>query len=78
MLGNFVGTNPAGTVSLANDSGIGILNGAAQNIVGGTVAGAGNLVSGNNFIGIQLQGNGSSQNIVQGTLWGWMSLARRL
>ncbi|MBK7895498.1 MAG: hypothetical protein IPJ90_11605 [Anaerolineaceae bacterium] len=70
VLGNFVGTNPAGTVSLANDSGIGILNGAAQNIVGGTVAGAGNLVSGNNFIGIQLQGNGSSQNIVQGNIVG--------
>lgn len=70
VLGNFVGTNPAGTVSLANDSGIGILNGAAQNVVGGTVAGAGNLVSGNNFIGIQLQGNGSSQNIVQGNIVG--------
>ncbi|MEZ4590954.1 MAG: hypothetical protein R3D55_07400 [Chloroflexota bacterium] len=70
VLGNFVGTNPAGTASLANDSGIGILNGAAQNIIGGTLAGAGNLVSGNNFIGIQLQGNGSSQNMVQGNIVG--------
>lgn len=70
VLGNFVGTNPTGTASLANDSGIGILNGAAQNIIGGSVAGAGNLVSGNNFIGIQLQGIGSSQNIVQGNIVG--------
>ena len=70
VLGNFVGTNPTGTAGLANDSGIGILNGAAENIIGGTAAGAGNLVSGNNFIGIQLQGNGSSQNIVQGNIVG--------
>ncbi|MCA9917062.1 MAG: hypothetical protein KC445_03875 [Anaerolineales bacterium] len=70
VLGNYVGTNPTGTASLPNDSGIGIINGAAENSIGGSITGAGNLVSGNNFIGIQLQGNGSSQNIVQGNIVG--------
>jgi len=44
--GNFVGTDASGTGSVSNAAaGIGISNGASGNVVGGTVAGAGNTIS---------------------------------
>src|SRR5712691_9627068 len=45
--GNRIGTNAAGTAALANQTGVNILNGASGNTLGGTTAGAGNLISGN-------------------------------
>src|SRR6185436_9177479 len=68
--GNFIGTDLTGTASLANSgSGIGITN-AAANTIGGIVSGAGNLISGNNNIGIYFQGTGASRNVVQGNFIG--------
>ena len=46
--GNCIGTNAAGTAALANSShGVYVFNGAGSNTIGGTAAGAGNLISGN-------------------------------
>ena len=61
--GNLIGTNGAGTAALAN-SGFGIQTSGAGsgNVIGGTTATAGNVISGNN-IGIAL---GSSNNQVFG------------
>lgn len=70
VLGNFVGTDISGMTSLGNDNGIGILNGAAQNSIGGVGEGAGNLISGNNFIGLQLQEINTTANLVQGNYIG--------
>lgn len=70
VLGNFVGADISGTASLGNDNGIGILNGAAQNSIGGSSEGAGNLISGNKFIGLQFQGSGTTQNVAQGNTIG--------
>ena len=55
--GNEVGTNLAGSAALGNQ-GIGIALGATLNTVGGTTAGAGNLVSGNGSMGILVWGGG--------------------
>jgi parallel beta-helix repeat protein len=64
--GNYIGTNAAGTVAVANSWGVDIRDGASNNTVGGTVAGAGNILSGNLGDGVlviagatgnQLQGN---------------------
>jgi Periplasmic copper-binding protein (NosD) len=74
--GNFVGTNAAGTAALANDTGIAVQRGASQNTVGGTHAGAGNVVSGNTSGGILLTDDGgtppgsTSGNLIQGNLVG--------
>lgn len=71
ILGNFIGTNPAGTAALPNTfSGIQILGGAQSNTIGGTTAAARNLVSGNNFEGIVLTDAGTSSNLVQGNFIG--------
>ena len=50
--GNRIGTNAAGTAAIANSAfGVEIDNGSGTTI-GGTIAGAGNLISGNSSFGI--------------------------
>ena len=63
--GNYIGTNAAGTAAIPNGtSGVSIPSSQyANNLIGGTAAGAGNLISGNprglkiNGIGTLIQGN---------------------
>jgi hypothetical protein len=62
--GNSVGTDLAGAAAVAN-GGDGIIVFGAMNTIGGNVAGAGNLVSGNGTNGIEVTGSGSG-NVVQG------------
>src|SRR5262249_26276854 len=57
---NFIGTNVAGTAALGNFDGITITGTA--NTVGGTAAGAGNLISGNNRYGVAIVGSSSTGN----------------
>jgi hypothetical protein len=75
--GNYVGTNAAGTAGLGNNArGIRMRNGASFNLIGGTLAGAGNLVSGNNTdgtisgAGVEITSVGTTGNIVQGNFIG--------
>lgn len=72
--GNFVGTTPSGEAALSNwGTGILVSNGPQDTAIGGTAAGAGNLVSRNNtagfFSGIGLNGDVSG-TVVQGNLVG--------
>ncbi|MBX7221352.1 MAG: fibronectin type III domain-containing protein [Blastocatellia bacterium] len=68
--GNLIGTNAAGTAALGNLAGGIIIDGASgNNQVGGTVANAGNLISGNTGFGIAL-GTSSNTNTIQGNLLG--------
>jgi parallel beta-helix repeat protein len=62
--GNRIGTNAAGTAALGNEGGVEIIDGA-NNTVGGTALGAGNLISGNGS-GIRIEGGGATGNVVQG------------
>ena len=69
--GNLIGTNLAGTADLGNsDDGALIANGAAGNTVGGTVAAARNIISGNDGDGVRLVGAGTTANLVQGNFIG--------
>src|SRR5207237_10730631 len=64
--GNYIGTNAAGTAAIGNGTGVYLLR--ANNIaIGGTAAGAGNVISGNSGGGIDLTG---SNNVIQGNLIG--------
>jgi titin len=67
--GNFIGTDAAGSFALGNTNGVTIFSGAGGNLIGGTSAGAGNLISGNFQNGIFLTG-GTGTNLVQGNLIG--------
>ena len=65
--GNYIGTDVTGTVALGNGfNGIVIGAGAQSNTVGGTTAGARNVISGNGDLGIEILDPGTSQNLVQG------------
>ena len=67
--GNYIGTTAAGSAPLGNGYVAGILdNGGGRNVIGGTNAGAGNVISGNRFSGVLLIGAGT--NIIQGNYIG--------
>jgi CSLREA domain-containing protein/uncharacterized repeat protein (TIGR01451 family) len=68
--GNFVGTNAAGTARVQNGgAGITISN-SPSNLIGGTGAGQGNVVSGNNFNGIRILGAATTGTQVFGNVVG--------
>ncbi|MCU1264622.1 MAG: hypothetical protein JWM21_940 [Acidobacteria bacterium] len=68
--GNFVGTDVTGTVDLGNQSnGIFLINGTSH-VIGGTVPGSRNLVSGNNSPGIGIGFSDPAGILVQGNYIG--------
>ncbi len=71
LQGNRIGTNAAGTAALGNTyDGVFLTQGANHTFIGGTVAGAGNQISGNLATGIQLNDAGTSFNVIAGNLIG--------
>ena len=71
IAGNHIGTDITGTIDLGNSSdGVYLGGGATGNTIGGSVVGAGNLISGNNGQGVELNGAGTSNNIVAGNFVG--------
>ncbi len=71
VLGNLIGTDNTGAVGLGNVSnGVAIQNGATANTVGGTAAGARNVISGSGNAGVYLNGAGTTGNAVLGNLIG--------
>ena len=66
--GNVIGTNAAGTADLGN-SVYGVRVNAPNNIIGGTSAGAGNVISGNNNAGLWIN-SGANSTQVYGNLIG--------
>ncbi len=68
ILGNFIGVNASGTAALSNGL-FGIrIQSSSSNIIGGTLPGAGNLISGNPTAGIALIS--TSDNQILGNLIG--------
>jgi titin len=67
--GNEIGLGTSG-IALPNGlDGVAVVA-SANNTLGGTVAGAGNVIAGNNRFGIFLNGAGTSGNVLQGNLIG--------
>lgn len=70
LLGNFIGTALSGTAALPNVHGVTIVAGAKSNTIGGTITGAGNLISGNEYNGVAIDGEGSDRNNLLGNFIG--------
>jgi uncharacterized protein DUF4347/cellulose/xylan binding protein with CBM9 domain/cadherin-like protein len=74
LLGNYIGTNAAGTAELTNIGAgqlIGVyVNDSPGNTVGGAATGAGNLISGNLAYGFYMGGGNASGNSIQGNIVG--------
>src|SRR5262249_35188885 len=69
--GNKIGTDVTGTRAVANSgSGVFFTNGAKTTLVGGSVTGAGNVISGNGHDGVAIYGTGTTNSTVQGNLIG--------
>jgi hypothetical protein len=66
---NFIGTGLSGTTAIANvDDGV-VIDASNSNIIGGTTAALGNVISGNTNSGIEIQ-NYAAFNVVEGNLIG--------
>ncbi|MEN3332223.1 MAG: hypothetical protein V7641_1588 [Blastocatellia bacterium] len=64
--GNYIGLDSTGTLDLGNHTGISIYN-SSNNLIGGASPAARNVISGNNFHGMEMNGSG---NRVQGNFIG--------
>jgi uncharacterized repeat protein (TIGR01451 family) len=71
LQGNFIGTNAAGTASIPNRGGGVTINQASGNTVGGSVAEARNVISGNQLYGVGVFNN-SSNNVIAGN---WIGIS---
>jgi len=67
--GNYVGLDASGVTAVPDDFGVICYNGATNNLIGGTSAGAANYVSGN-YYGVCITDPGTSGNIVEGNFIG--------
>jgi CSLREA domain-containing protein len=67
--GNYLGTDASGTTGLGNFQGV-ILSNTPNNTIGGTTAGARNIISGNSTWGIRISDAESTGNKVQGNYIG--------
>ena len=69
--GNYVGPDTTGATAVPNGGeGIYLHDGASGNFIGGGTAGAGNVISGNNYRGIYAVVTNTSGNLIQGNLIG--------
>jgi len=67
--GNFIGTDPSGTLNRGNtDDGVNIFDGASRNVIGGTTPAARNVISGNACNGVFV--SGANDNTIQGNYVG--------
>jgi hypothetical protein len=68
--GNYIGTDVTGMIDVAADDIEGVrIDDSPANLIGGSVPGAGNLISGN-FDNIEIDSAGSIGNLIQGNLIG--------
>lgn len=67
--GNLIGTDASGTVALGNIDGV-LLANSPDGFIGGTEPGAGNVISGNEAMGLIISGSGATGHFVQGNLIG--------
>ncbi|MCM3903249.1 MAG: DUF4214 domain-containing protein, partial [Pyrinomonadaceae bacterium] len=70
--GNLIGTNAAGTASVANSL-EGVRLTAPKNIIGGTTPAARNVISGNSRDGIRISGAAATENQIQGNFVGTLA-----
>jgi hypothetical protein len=69
IVGNYIGTDVRGLDALGNRwCGIQISQNPSGNLIGGTLPGEGNLISGNGYAGIHLIGHASHNTIVGNTI----------
>jgi CSLREA domain-containing protein len=75
--GNYIGTNAAGNAAIPNfGRGVAVQN-APNNLIGGTVPGSRNLISGNRASGVRVFGGSATNNVIQGNYVGTDSTGQK-
>ncbi len=67
--GNYIGTDYTGESAIANANGVRIRN-TANNTIGGTISGAGNVISGNTSFGVIVYGTSATSDLIAGNIIG--------
>ncbi len=68
---NHIGTDDTGTLDRGNlQQGILVTGGASDNVIGGPIAGARNVIYGNDLAGVRIEGGTSTSNVLQGNYIG--------
>ncbi len=75
---NLIGTDITGTLARPNQFGISLVSGSHDNTIGGTTAGARNVISGNSNSGVSIDGVGTSNNTVAGNTIGLNAAGKAL
>jgi len=73
IIGNYIGVNAAGTDSVSNGNGMLIsedLGSPSYNVIGGSTEEERNIISGNRYNGVSIQGSGTNSNNVKGNYIG--------
>ena len=70
VTGNYIGTDVTGGLDLGNVGNGVLITRAPSNTIGGTVAGARNVISGNRSDGVEIINSGASGNVVAGNYIG--------
>jgi titin len=69
--GNYIGLDPTGTTDMGNlYQGVLLTSSAHDNLIGGDIAGGRNVISGNDQVGVQLEGADTTHNVVSGNYIG--------
>jgi CSLREA domain-containing protein len=66
--GNFIGTDPTGTIDTGNTDGVNVFDGPSENVIGGTTSAARNVISGNACNAVFV--NKANNNRIQGNYVG--------
>lgn len=70
IVGNFIGTNAAGTFSNSGGHGVQMMLGASQNMIGTKALADRNVISGNGTRGLRIDHDDTGQNLVQNNVIG--------
>jgi hypothetical protein len=70
ITGCFIGTDPSGSAQAPNGNNGVFIGGATNNVIGGAMAGAGNLISGNTKDGVWINGADAQGNLIEGNIIG--------
>jgi hypothetical protein len=68
--GNYIGTDATGNKAVPNKGSGVAINGSPFNLVGGSVAGAGNVISGNTEDGVVINQGGGHDTVIRGNIIG--------
>jgi hypothetical protein len=66
ILGNYIGTDGAGASAIPNGGGVQVVGGPRGTAIGGSEPAAGNLISGNGWVGVYLAEAGTGATVVSG------------